>query len=234
MIINNDLKFIYIHVPKTGGASLQQKLKLIPGTSISRPPHGSIKDYYKPGYYTFATIRNPFKWYVSMYSFKGSTWLHELYDGKDKTFKTWLKGVLELNPKKEDIIKTINKCADEDSLDYKFHLKLVQENKIDNMGWLSHLFMFSCYRNYDKLIEQNDITLIGKSDIDVFIQTEQLNQIHEYIDDPTLKEKLTKNAQPIHINKSEHNKYQEYYDDELKQLVLEKDKFLFNKFNYEF
>jgi len=85
MIINKEKKFIFIHVPKTAGYSLENSLE---GDSV-RPRHEyaqNIKPKY-PDFFTFAFVRNPWERLLSLHTFsvKGG-WI------KEKDFKRWLLG----------------------------------------------------------------------------------------------------------------------------------------------
>lgn len=87
MIISDKKKFIFIHVYKTGGTSVRTALRTYrdrPGlvkraldklNIISLPTHAlakQIKAKYPiewERYFTFAFVRNPWSWQVSLYSF---------------------------------------------------------------------------------------------------------------------------------------------------------------------
>ena len=161
MIINNKYNFTYIHIPKTGGITLRKRLSEINGTYIHNPPHGSIKNYNTDGHYVFATIRNPFDWYVSFWSHERPNWSHDLYDRKKtNNFSQWLKGMLNLDLPIEHVyyVKLITNLTE---LDYKFHLYLYRTGiKLDNTGWLSHLTIFSCCKNFEELLANNNIDYI--------------------------------------------------------------------------
>ena len=238
MIVNDKFKFIYIHIPKTGGSSLENRLNNIRGTEYKRPPHGSIKGYDTDGQYIFATIRNPFKWYASFFNFKGSTWSHDLYD-PDRThmFEVWLKGMLNLDIPQKNAIAVGRRNTDY-ALDYQFHLSLYESGKkIDGAGWMTHLFLFSCCKDYEMLIEKNDIQYIIDNvhehwSVDTIIDTDNLDNIHEYITHDSLHAAM-KHTQPVHLNRGDRADYDELYTDELRSLVRERDKLLFKLGEYE-
>ena len=232
MIINNKYNFTYIHIPKTGGITLRKRLSEINGTYFHNPPHGSIKNYNTDGHYVFATIRNPFDWYVSFWSHERPNWSHDLYDRKKtNNFSQWLKGMLNLDLPIEHVynVKLITNLTE---LDYKFHLYLYRTGiKLDNTGWLSHLTIFSCCKNFEELLANNNIDYICNNikkyfNVNKFIQTSQLNDIHNYIDHPILHNHL-KNTGPIHLNKGSHRESMKYYTEDMKKEVLEKDRLIF-------
>ncbi len=243
MIVNNQEKFIYIHIPKTGGSTLEKRLLAINGTEYHRPAHGSIREYDTTDKFIFTTIRNPFHWYVSFYSFKQSAWSHDLYDPKhwltrkrSGSFNKWLTGITNLNASKSHVEKVSLK-ENTKALDFGFHIDLYQNKKIDNAGWLTHLFLFSCCKNYQELIELNNIDFIIDNiydfvSPDFFIDTDNLNNIHEHINHDFLRTHLNE-TQNIHLNKGSHTDYSDYYTDELMSLVYEKDKLIFKLGSYE-
>ena len=232
MIVNDKYNFIYVHIPKTGGTSMLNSLKNIRGTQDIRPPHGSIKDYVEKPTFNFATIRDPFDWYVSFFSFKGSTWSHQLYDPKGTSnFSIWLDGMLNLRCTRGHAID-IKETNNDEALDYKFHLDtLINGPKLDNAGWLTHLVLFSCCDGYKEIIKQNDIEetirqFENESSINQFIPTSDLNNISSIIDHEVLKEGF-QFSKIQHLNKSKHTNSRQYYSEEMKNKVLEKDKLVF-------
>lgn len=68
MIINHDRKFIFIHVPKTGGCSIRAVLS---GETSKRGFHRSYRTIKKqyPDYFSFGFVRNPWDRMVSLYEF---------------------------------------------------------------------------------------------------------------------------------------------------------------------
>lgn len=77
MIISHDLRFIFIHVQKTGGTSIMQALLTQVKKSEPLPEsmfHASITEVLEKfpetkGYFKFAFIRNPWDRLVSLYEF---------------------------------------------------------------------------------------------------------------------------------------------------------------------
>lgn len=232
MIVNDKYNFIYVHIPKTGGCSTLNSLRNIEGTQHITPAHGSIKDYVNKSTFNFATIRNPFEWYVSFFSFKGSSWSNKLYDPEGTgNFSKWLDGILNLRCSREHAMVVRGQNNDPE-LDYKFHLEtLIYGPKMDNAGWLTHLVLFSCCENYKEIIEKNDInetirTFRNKSSINQFIDTSDLNNISSIIENNVLKESF-KSSKIQHLNKSKHSNIDQYYSEEMKKKVLEKDRLVF-------
>ena len=66
-------KFIYLHVPKTGGTFIEKQIyDLGIGTSIG-PTHATLREIpNKKNLITVTSVRNPWEWYVSLWSFRRS------------------------------------------------------------------------------------------------------------------------------------------------------------------
>ena len=67
-------KFIYLDMYKTGSTYVDSLLrKLIEGKPVRRTRHAPITAgrpfFWKRGKYAFATVRNPWDWYVSMWAY---------------------------------------------------------------------------------------------------------------------------------------------------------------------
>jgi len=79
MIISDELEFVYIHIPHTGGTSLWAFLqnrvldvrkigqKHAPGWTGPRPENGDLNPDYPDDYFVFTTARNHWDWVKSSY-----------------------------------------------------------------------------------------------------------------------------------------------------------------------
>ena len=68
LLINRKYKWVFVHIPKTGGSSISHILNKIEGTE-SIKTHGSIlevKDNISD-YYKFTIVRNPYTRFMSEY-----------------------------------------------------------------------------------------------------------------------------------------------------------------------
>jgi chondroitin 4-sulfotransferase 11 len=106
-MINHKLKFIYIHVDKTGGSSIASSISTEirvskkGGTYAASEKHWSIKKYndtaknsakYKK-YFKFAFVRNPWDRLVSKYFFDRKSGR-----SSEESFKNWAKSRKGLKP----------------------------------------------------------------------------------------------------------------------------------------
>ena len=66
LIIDHDRKFIFVHVPKTGGQSISAVLG---GKTPEVPTHAPLYAYDDPQYFRFGFVRNPWDRMVSLYHF---------------------------------------------------------------------------------------------------------------------------------------------------------------------
>ncbi|WP_172402065.1 sulfotransferase family 2 domain-containing protein [Ensifer aridi] len=79
MIINHSKKFVFIHVPKTGGTSVQTALLSVPDSRIpGQTKHWTANDllrsrrwWHRPldGYVFFAFVRNPWDRFLSLHRY---------------------------------------------------------------------------------------------------------------------------------------------------------------------
>lgn len=103
-IHNNNKKFIYVHIPKTGGTTIGKVLDTTENNGIVG--HISLKDIKKrlgsityKKYISFTTVRNPWSWYVSWYFYlkqknkKDSDFKKEYEILNKDSFEEWIKFV---------------------------------------------------------------------------------------------------------------------------------------------
>jgi len=85
MPINHERNFIFIHIIKTGGTSIEAKLRL----HQSHKPASEYKKIVSPEiwnkYFKFAFVRNPWDKMVSQYHYNSNLFL------KNKTFEEYIK-----------------------------------------------------------------------------------------------------------------------------------------------
>lgn len=101
-MISNKHKFIFIHIPKTGGTSIEKAFNqnLVGEKHRTMTQYENILDTNIDQYFLFSVIRNPWDRMVSYWNWRqGKYWAP--IDGKMNIFSEWLKYVMSLNLKKE-------------------------------------------------------------------------------------------------------------------------------------
>jgi hypothetical protein len=215
-------KIIFVHLPKTGGTLLREYFEYISNLSkveinIGKSStfsgvaaHATVGDFKnKETAYKFGLVRNPFDWYVSRY------------------FYFQKKGCAE------GAVSVKNDCGlYGDSFRQKFptlkhHLLHGVENDSIPRFWLSSLYQYMFYDN--GLFSMNHVGKLENIDqeIDNLWST---TGVEKYI---SLKE-FDNLSNRFHRNASKHNHYQEYYDNEMIDIVLKYDELVLDKYNYEF
>ena len=239
MLINHKKKFLFVHVPKTGGISIRNIISKIPDTFTLNPPHGGVEFVREmfgnlDKYYKFTIVRNPFDWYMSFFSFKGSSWSHDVYTPEDKkNFQKWINGLLDIDTDIDSLRK--NKKNIIGGLDFKFLCFLLENNKkIKNAGWLTHLLIYSCCLNFKDILEKKIDHICNNIDkyfyIDAFVPTEEIGNIENYLNHSTLKEHLN-NYKMQHFNKGDYNKNEFSFDDNLKKKIYDREALAFEIYN---
>jgi len=204
MIISDTKKFIFIHIPKTGGMSVRNSLEKYATVGVwkGRTPFGGtpqtnpnmakhakariIKSNVNwPGYFTFSFVRNPWSWLVSGYH----------YARKDK--RDWRNKQANMLSFKDYLIWSL-------SSDDRRHTTL-------------RLGQFDFISDNGKVI----VDYVGK------LECIASNFSH-------ICNKLGINENIAHLNKTKHKDYRAYYDSTLIDLVYKHFKNDIEHFNYTF
>jgi len=93
-MISHRKKFIFIHIPKTGGTSIARLLFNHCEMITKHQFAADMMDEARPGidYFSFAVVRNPWDREVSRYFYQRRKPDHELYkEANGLSFKQWLK-----------------------------------------------------------------------------------------------------------------------------------------------
>jgi len=209
LFTNNNKTYLYTHVPKTGGTSIEFALRNSIDTNIITPNalvgHLSTHDLKqvcesnKLSYNTFckfSTIRNPWSWYVSHYAYLLNR-LRKSGEGFDPDFAD------ECVVLKEESFYNFIKFI------YENRNKLVFANNGKNT--LKYQQMIDWVKGCDYIIRMEDLTVdsLGVMGLNIEIPTEKKNT-------------------------SIHKHYTEYYDDHTMQLVKDMHKDDIEIFGYRF
>jgi|10_taG_2_1085330.scaffolds.fasta_scaffold17517_4 hypothetical protein len=216
MIISKKYKFIFIHIPKTGGCSVESALmnhlgkedlitdrmnyqdKKINAKFCDIPHHITLRDFHHlthnryKDYYKFSFVRNPYDRLVSMYSFYSQLKRRRIGESEIEKFNNWL-----LDNSRGNIINP--------------KLGLKAQNQWKNIPQIEWVI------NNDNKI---DVDFIGK------IETFDSDLL-------TIGRKIGINIDIIpHKNKSKHSHYSNFFNAETKRQTEKKYMDDFKKFNY--
>ena len=203
-IVNNKHKFIFVHIPKTGGTSVAKYLtsheetcSRLLGYDVVNKLHKQhstleqLKNIYNitiDDYFKFTICRNPYERAVS-----GYFWFLEA-------------GLIEASTTFKDYLLIRNGCE-----------KLNHLNSLRGRG--DHFYTQLKY-----------IEIEGKNKIDFVIRFENLQKEFDIV----CKKIGIPHKQLPHIRKGSYNHYTEYYDEETKKIVAEKYAKDIEYFGYEF
>lgn len=133
-MIDDKHKFIFIHIPKTGGTSIENAFKK---RIKSNRKHLTVSDYENElesdieKYFIFSVIRNPWDKLISYWKYRQGE-RHAPIDGKITRFDDWLKFISSLNL--DDLRGKTQKSNIPDfrmGLDLQFNSLINKQNKIN-------------------------------------------------------------------------------------------------------
>lgn len=204
-MINHSKKFIFVHIDKTGGTSIERTIAKQLKTRFVGPQHEHIIDLLKKrngeGYFKFAVVRNPWSRCVSRYfSIKAKDTPREA-KYKNTTFRDFV-----LN----------------EGNYFKLSSPWAQSSPI-----LSQLV-----ERYDPFLPQTKWIADHRGEIlvDFVARFENLQEDYDFICN---KIGIPKTELP-HLNKSAHAHYTTYYDDETRKIIEERFKEDIENFKYKF
>ena len=199
-------KMGFIHLPRTAGTAIGYFINKYINKDVVNFIHTPISELKnRQDYFLFGFVRNPFDWYVSRYEYfinKDRIGLNIIEGGVSKANDAGLFGDAF---KKE--FKTLK-----DHLMYGLELKDF---------WLSDLYKRMFFVN-DKL----DLDYVGKVET-IYKDINYLCGKFDLKPTKTFGQFCKKN--PDKMNKSVHGDSMSYYDNEMIELIQEKDKEIFEK-----
>ena len=235
MIITD--RFVFIHMHKTGGQTLNDIIKQCMADSRDIGYHIPRSEI--PAEFTelpvVGLVRNPWDWYVSWYAFNRRPKIHNqlfnvVSDSGQSNFKSTVTNLINLGSDsaaskmyRDDLISILP-----DSLDANRAAGLtkqsIREFSSDETGYYSWLFERMLGNTQD-----------GRSHVGQFenLQEDFLAIMKQLSVEETdaLQTKLEMRERK---NVSRHSHYSHYYDNELRDLVASKERALIEKYGYEF
>jgi len=259
MIIGDD--FIFFHMPRTGGTFITDYFTHSPlkthwqvdavyndGKFITSAAHAGplnlVKDDFLHERFWFAFIRNPFPWYVSKWASKfpeqdfKSFLLPLLNEENFLDVSKFVAHSIRYNP---NLFPGATWCFDKEIpnqiVGWDFRTELNPLGVKFDIGFMTHRYLQVCcaypfvyFEKWSDWIERHDELCL-------------MDRVYEFEDGvadgltDALKltdEQMEELRQKPKANISEHKPYQEYYDDELRELVEYKDRFIFEAYGYTF
>ncbi|MDH6267687.1 hypothetical protein M2360_003084 [Rhizobium sp. SG_E_25_P2] len=252
-------KFIYLDMYKTGSSYVVALLnRLVAGKPVRAFRHAPLTKgrpfFWKQGKYAFATVRNPWDWYVSMWSYSieqpnvvffrdvrkslGEDGVNRLFDRSNpkESFRLWLRSVND--PSFFKTIETENPYAHSSVNPFLgfYSYRFLRVTTPHPALALNRAYLW----NMDRAIAHQKRWAI----YDHVFKSETLTQdfstfVLENIDRCGFKKNaeaiLRKHApQPKNTSTRTLTTYRDYYDDELRDLVARRDRLMIDLFGYEF
>lgn len=106
-MISHHQRYIFFHINKTGGTSVEHALGYTKGTANSwKGKHHKLKWYKRvankhhgfENYFKFTVVRNPWDRFLSLYKYRVKR-NHPSFDGKIIPFKAWAKKIYNCKPR---------------------------------------------------------------------------------------------------------------------------------------
>lgn len=217
-------KVCFVHIPKTGGKSINRALY-----GLSQAYHMHIRRHkFLTNPHKFSVIRNPLSFYVSLYHF---------FSQNRSEIKNPLRFISYLSF--PDFIYTIT--------DYEKLKQWINENYIrpwhydlayiesrnKQIGLLSNYYLYLCCDDIS-ILRFDAKSILEKHDkyfaLDRVIKLENLPEQFESL----MKEWKIPTLKLEKLNSSSHQHWQEYYNKKTKELVLDKDWLIFKLYYPEF
>ena len=244
--------FIYIQMQKTGCSHIAVLLNHLFEGIVERKHQPANEAELVACDYFFSSIRNPWDWYVSLWTFgvlgKGglkqrltsehyigplseqrdpSIW-REVYDDVNcvESFRKWLSLLHAYENR------------------YYLGEKYGESTTSKHCGFMTHRFLYLCCKDFAQLT--NNIDIQNLADIKKFEQ--KSNYVEFFIRQESLEDDLCEAISKIRILKSDDLNYiyslkktnisqrtrhiSEYYDDDTSNIILKRDSLIIEKFGY--
>lgn len=215
-------KVIFVHLPKTGGTLLREYFQYVSSlcgleinigkssTFSGVAAHATVGDFKnKDMAHRFGLIRNPFDWYVSRY------------------FYFQKKGCAEGGVSIRSDSGLYGDGFRQKFPTLKHHILHGLENESIPRFWLSEMYRHMFYDSGTFKMSH-----VGKLE-NINEEIENLWNTMKVQPNVTLEQFDLLNGK-IHRNASRHDGYKKYYDNEMIDTILKRDKLILDKYNYEF
>jgi len=199
-------EIVFLHLPKCGGSSVYDVMQHQDGFIPLGEKHNTFRDVpsdnQKP---VVITLRNPWAWYVSFYSFisqvGGPELLREKSEGDFQTFFWWMM-------EDKDIPVT-----------HYFEWERCEEMGVGPYSWL---FLRASVRSEEQFTRVDEIELDDLGP-DCFVPIEAKDVVP-----------IVLGFEIGRLNQTEHEDYTTYYTEEMTEEVKRKDALMLRLFGYDF
>jgi|EndMetStandDraft_4_1072995.scaffolds.fasta_scaffold59317_3 hypothetical protein len=252
-------KFIYLDMYKTGSTYIVQLLnKLVADKPVRSFRHAPLTKgrpfFWKRGKLAFATVRNPWDWYVSMWAYSieqpnvlffrdvrsvlGEEGSKKLFDPENpkESFALWLKSLNNPEFLRKVMVGHPYSRSSVNSFLGFYSYRFIRVTTPHPAFFLHRWYMWNMDRAiahqkrwalYDRVFKSESLT----DDFSEFVLENQ-----ERCGFKSNAKGILKRLAPTPKNTSNRtlNSYRDYYTDELRDLVAKRDRLLIELFGYEF
>ena len=211
-----DKNFVYLHMPKTGGTWMRQVCRMLPSYVRETQKHARLDtiapaDAGKPIY---VHVRNPWDWYVSMYVHWNTNYTQRIHEFIFPR-KQWSEGTLWLEHVFGGDFAT---CLERyGSAPSRREAARANSYSLSFERFLRHPTLKPTILRFEDGLEEPAVQLFRNVGIKL---------------DPKLEQRIRSFGR---ANAAKNRKpYREYYTDETRQLVAEREKELIDRFQYTF
>ena len=251
-------KFIYLDMYKTGSTYLVALLRKLKGKPIRATRHAPLTKgrpfFWKQGKYAFATVRNPWDWYVSMWAYSikqpnvlffrdvrkvlGQERSKALFDNENpkESFALWLKSLSDPAFLKSVMIGHPYSKTPLNSFLGFYSYRFMRVTTPHPALFMNRFYIRTMdnaishqkrWAIYDRVFRSEELT----DDFSAFVlENQQAMGFKER------SAKILKKFAADPKNKSNRTlaSYRDYYTDELRDLVAKRDRLVIDLFGYEF
>lgn len=244
MIINDD--FVFIHNPISGGGFVRDLIKgSHPDSEFSEVKHWhlpikSLDDKHRHKF-KFGMVRNPWSWYFSLYQKsqkQGGIYAHLIGFKYELSFKQWVMKLLSSETAeklKDDGTHMIGNPWTEHDI---YHFKYMLDHDI---GLYTYQYVYLFFNRWREMFSGEaplDHDLISIDEV-VKLEGAGENLVKSFADNQLTLSAEQKNRWKTHGRANTNpnidgRSYVEHYDDELIEIVRDKDRFIVDNNDYSF
>lgn len=239
MILNDKYKFVFTHIPKSGGTFVRHVLLNIPETYINnfnQDAHTGISKLPKKyeNYHIITCIRNPMEWYASLYfhivknNFDKNDLEWLAFGSDEKNFNEWFNKIINFDVNDEFFDKKITSSEQE-------LINFIYQNNIKiNYGWWTYHLFYQILIDYKKFIIEDDLNNFYKSvPKKLFILKnstlrEDLINVFHKLKIPKKYDKIPLYHEKVNVGIEKISKYKNLYNEKELKFLKTKEKLIYD------